>query len=117
MTADYGTPLSLCADDELDLQVGKGLAGAIVEPGVRAIRDLRSRLARDGKHLPLVRLRDNSTLAPFSFLLHHDGRLTADADFATIGDILQALSRMSVPTPPLSPVGRFEVVGRFIVIN
>lgn len=109
--------LPIHPQDELDLQIGTGLVGAIVEPGFQKIRDLRSRLARGGKHLPLVRIRDNATLAPFSFLLHHDGRLTADGDFATIGDILQALDRMAVAAPPPPLFERPAVDGHYIVIN
>ena len=89
---EHSTPLPLHSDDELDLKVGMGLLAVVVESGFQKISDLRSALAADGKRLPLIRVRDNPTLGPFSFLLHDSGRQRADGDFATIGDVLQSLS-------------------------
>ena len=89
---DKSAHLPIHPEDELDLQIGTGLIAVVGQSGVRRISDLRSALAADGKHLPLVRVRDNPKLAPFSFLLHDTGRLKAVGDFATIGDILQLLS-------------------------
>lgn len=86
-------PLPIHPEDELDIQIGTGLVAVMVTSGIQKIRDLRSALAEDRKNLPLVRVRDNPTLAPFSFLLHDAGRLKGDGDFVTIGDILQSLSR------------------------
>ena len=100
MTDQMPAPLPVSEYHRLDLQFGRGLVVVMIESGVQKIRALRAELERGGKHLPIVRTRDNTTLAPFSFLLHHDGRLVADGDFATLGDILQALSRTAAPPPP-----------------
>ncbi len=89
---DHSALLPLHPDDELDLQVGRGLIAVMAEAGFRKIAELRSSLAADGKRLPLVRVRDNQHLASFRFLLHDSGQLKADGDFATLADILQSLS-------------------------
>lgn len=100
MTDQKPVPLPVDKLYELDLQFGRGLVETILEPGVHKIRELRCTMTQSGKYLPKVRTRDNTSLAPFSFLLHHNGRLVAEGEFATLGDILQVLSRTAGPAPP-----------------
>ena len=76
MTDRKPTPLLIRFENHLDLQVGKGLVGAIVELGVQEIRDLRSGLVRDGKHLPSVRVRAKAIGGPVQFPI--TPRRTAD---------------------------------------
>src|SRR5579872_5083597 len=74
MTNRNPAPQLLLPLDELDLQIGTGLVASIADSGIRKICELRSRLAQGGMRLPLARVRDKATLAPYSFRLHQDER-------------------------------------------
>lgn len=117
MTVNHGTPLPLCAEDELDLQVGKDLVRQVGNSIFGAIRSLRLSLHNSGKTLALVRVRDNPSMPPHAFVLRRFGAVIAEGKYPSDGDILQALTCTAVPTPPPPIVAQPEKNRRYFVTN
>lgn len=86
------TPLPLCPDDELDIQIGTGIVRHVVDSTIPKINSLRQSLAPTGKTLALIHIRDNPTISPHGFVLRQFGTIVAEGDFPSDGDILQALT-------------------------
>jgi hypothetical protein len=85
-------PLPLCADDELDLQIGAEIVRHVVGSTIPKIEPLRRSLRLAGKFLGRIHIRDNPTMSPHAFVLRHFGTVVADGEFPSDGDILQALT-------------------------
>ena len=81
MNTDRGTPLSLCADDELDLQIGTEIVRHVVGSTVPKIEPLRQSLRLVGKFLARIRSRDNPTMSPHAFVLRHFGWVIAEGEY------------------------------------